>query len=70
MITDRGRPVAVLSPVSADQVGEDERLASLVRRGIVRLARKAPSRALRLPPLVRVSSPTVAVDAIREDRDD
>jgi prevent-host-death family protein len=70
MITDRGRPVAVLSPVPADQLGEDERLASLARRGIVRLPRKVRSRAVRLPPLVRVGSPTAAVDAIREDRDD
>lgn len=42
LIVDRGRPVAQLTPV-ADVSDDDDRLASLVRAGIVRPARESPS---------------------------
>jgi len=45
LIVDRGRPVARLEPVSRIGSGDD-RLARLVREGVVRPARSAAPRAL------------------------
>lgn len=39
-ITDRGRPVARLVPVSAGEVDWDERLARLEREGLIRRPRR------------------------------
>jgi prevent-host-death family protein len=45
LIVDRGRPVARLEPVC--RIGsDDDRLARLVREGVVRPARRAAARAL------------------------
>jgi prevent-host-death family protein len=44
LIVDRGRPVAQLEPVHEMQVGDDGRLARLVRDGIVRPARAVASK--------------------------
>jgi prevent-host-death family protein len=41
LIVDRGRPVARLEPVTGIRTGDDNRLAQLVRDGIVRPARGA-----------------------------
>jgi len=41
VITDRGRPVAVLEPV-AEEVDWDARMASLERRGLVRRPTRKP----------------------------
>ena len=43
LILDRGRPVARLEPVAPEQYSDDERLAELERKGIVRPPRsRAP----------------------------
>lgn len=46
LIVDRGRPVARLEPVSGIRTGDDNRLAQLVREGIVRPARGVAPKAL------------------------
>jgi len=47
LIVDRGRPVARLEPVaSGHEPDEDGRLSRLIRDGVVRPARMAPSPAL------------------------
>jgi prevent-host-death family protein len=46
LIVDRGRPVARLEPVSGAGSTDDDRLARLVREGVVRPARGAAPRAL------------------------
>ena len=71
LIVDRGRPVARLEPATVG--GEDDgdgRLSRLVRDGLVRPARAAPSRSLfsRQPP--RADAGASALDALIEDRRD
>jgi prevent-host-death family protein len=46
LIVDRGRPVARLEPVSSGGSEDDDRLARLVREGVVRPARGVPRKAL------------------------
>jgi prevent-host-death family protein len=47
LIVDRGRPVARLEPVNGnEQESDDDRLAQLVREGLVRPPRLPPSPAL------------------------
>lgn len=46
IIVDRGRPVAKLEPVNGTGVADDDRLAQLVRDGVVRPARGPVSKAV------------------------
>jgi antitoxin (DNA-binding transcriptional repressor) of toxin-antitoxin stability system len=46
LIVDRGRPVARLEPVGRGDSVDDDRLARLVREGVVRPARGAVPKAL------------------------
>ncbi|MGH9347666.1 MAG: type II toxin-antitoxin system Phd/YefM family antitoxin [Vicinamibacterales bacterium] len=46
LIVDRGRPVARLEPVSSLSAEDDDRLARLVREGVVRPARGIAPKAL------------------------
>jgi prevent-host-death family protein len=53
LILDRGRPVARLEPVTTEATGWDDRIARLVREGLVRPRRKPLSSSLfrtELPP--------------------
>jgi prevent-host-death family protein len=69
LITDRGRPVARLEPVTGDLEGEqDGRLARLVRDGLVRPRRARPSRAVFSSDPPRASDGASAVDALIEER--
>jgi prevent-host-death family protein len=71
LIVDRGRPVARLEPVQGT-AADDERLASLVRDGVVRPARHAPPRTLftSRPPAARkgASGVRALLDERREGR--
>jgi prevent-host-death family protein len=68
LITDRGRPVARLAPLEpGTQAHQDARLAELVRRGIIRVGRKAPPR--RLPTPVKLRKRIDATRLIAEDRE-
>jgi prevent-host-death family protein len=70
LITDRGKPVAMLAPVSVEHTTESERLASLTRRGIVRAGKGGVGAIRSLPKLVKIQSRTAALEALDEDRED
>jgi prevent-host-death family protein len=68
MIVDRGRPVARLEPVGGLRSGDDDRLARLVRDGIVRPARSAlPRRVITTGP-PRRKGEVSGVQALLQDR--
>jgi prevent-host-death family protein len=72
LIVDRGRPVARLEPVGVLPAASDDRLARLVREGVVRPARQPVPRALALtaPPRARkgVSAARALLDERRQGR--
>jgi len=69
LIVDRGRPVARLEPVTTGDAADQEgRLSRLVREGIVRPRRGAPSRTLFTAPPPRPKSGASAVAALIEER--
>lgn len=69
LIVDRGRPVARLEPVIGLQEShEDGRLLRLVREGLVRPRRKAPSRAIFEQEPPRATAGASALKLLIEER--
>lgn len=68
LIVDRGRPVARLEPVTAENDGQDGRLSRLVRDGLVRPRRARPPRALFGADPPRARAGVSAVEALIEER--
>lgn len=69
LIMDRGRPVARLEPVNALEAPGDDRLARLVRDGIVRpSAGAAPKAVLTTAPPRPKKKSTSAVRALLDER--
>jgi prevent-host-death family protein len=72
LIVDRGLPVARLEPIQHLAVSDDDRLARLVRQGVVRPARGAAAAAVlaTAPPSVRkgASALRALLDERREGR--
>lgn len=69
LIVDRGRPVARLEPVSSTGTSEPAgRLSRLIRDGIVRPRRAAPSRTLFETPPPRAKAGASAVAALIAER--
>ena len=68
LIVDRGRPVARLEPVSGLEPGHGDRLARLVREGVVRPARRPASKALFAGTLPRPRKGTSGVRALLDER--
>jgi prevent-host-death family protein len=69
LIVDRGRPVARLEPVSAGaEMGGDERLARLVREGLVRPGRGTLPKSFFTEPLPRAKTGASAVAALLKER--
>jgi antitoxin (DNA-binding transcriptional repressor) of toxin-antitoxin stability system len=68
LILDRGRPVARLEPVSAEAADWDERIARLVRQGLVRPRRKPVSRELFRSDLPATREGFSVLDALLEER--
>jgi prevent-host-death family protein len=69
LIVDRGRPVASLEPVTADQEAEpDGRLSRLLRDGVVRPRRAPPPQALFTSPPPSAGAGASAVQALLEER--
>lgn len=66
LITDRGVPVAYLSPTAAE--GDEDRLARLERAGIVRQGRRDPRWILERPP-IRTTGGRPISDLVIEDRE-
>ncbi|HEX4157329.1 MAG TPA: type II toxin-antitoxin system Phd/YefM family antitoxin [Rhizomicrobium sp.] len=70
LILDRGRPVARLEPVAAEEIGWDERIARLVREGLVRPRRKPLSKAFFQTELPQTRDGSSELDALLEERRD
>jgi len=70
LILDRDRPVARLEPVLGAELGDDDRLADLVRRGVVRLPTRRPGKNLlaTLPPAPKAEADVLA--ALIAERDE
>ena len=69
LIVDRGRPVSRLEPVTGSaQQGPDGRLARLLRDGVVRPRRAAPSHTLLGSPPPRLRAGASGVDALTRER--
>jgi prevent-host-death family protein len=67
LIVDRGRPVARLEPVSRIGSGDD-RLARLIREGVVRPARRAAPKALFFSRPPRAKPGASGVRALLDER--
>ena len=67
LIVDRGRPVARLEPVTSID-SEDDRLARLVRDGLVRPARGATSKTVFATPPPRAKKGASGVRALLDER--
>jgi prevent-host-death family protein len=70
LIVDRGRPVARLEPVGRIGSDDDNRLARLVREGVVRPARGAAPNALFVTKPPRAKKGASGVRALLEERRD
>ena len=69
LILDRGRPVARLEPVDGSR-SDDDRLARLVREGIVRPARSSARNPLGSSPPPRARTGSSGVRALLDERRD
>lgn len=69
LVTERGKPVARIVPVSPG-TGEDDRIRDLVRRGVIRAGKGRLRRALSKLPVCSVPEGVVlkVVDEERQDR--
>ena len=69
LIVDRGHPVARLEPVTdRREDGEDGRLSRLLRDGLIRPRRAAPSRALFSDQPLRANAGASALEALIKGR--
>jgi prevent-host-death family protein len=68
LIVDRGRPVARLEPVDWAQMSDDDRLAQLIRDGIVRPARGKLPKSFFTEPLPRAKEGASVLEALLEER--
>ena len=68
LIMDRGRPVARLEPVSKGDESDDDRLARLVREGIIRRGRGRISPELLSEPPPRLDGNFSILEALLEER--
>jgi prevent-host-death family protein len=68
LILDRGRPVARLEPVSGTTGTDDERLARLVRAGLVRPGRGVIPRSIIDEPPPRFEAGLSVLEALLEER--
>lgn len=69
VITDRGRPVAKLVPVEADELSLDEWLVDLERRGWIEPGASEKAQARTIPEPIRGVPIGRAHAILREDRD-
>ena len=68
LIMDRDRPVAKLEPVRPDVAGVSGWVAELERRGVIRRARRKPSRKLLAQRPPRAEGGASALEALLEER--
>lgn len=70
LIVDRGRPVARLEPVTAGVASDDERLARLIRAGIVRPRSGPSARSVLSSPPPQPKEGSSALAALLDERRD
>ena len=68
LIMDRGRPVARLEPILGAELSDDDRLARLVRDGVVTPGRGQIPRSIIEEPPPRLDSGLSVLDALLEER--
>jgi prevent-host-death family protein len=68
LILERDRPIARIVPVEPSEREDDERLAALERRGIIRRAAKPPRKTL--PPPIDWPEGDSLLDALLRDREE
>lgn len=68
LILDRDKPVARIVPIEATDRTDDERLADLERRGIIRRSAKPPRKTL--PPPIDWPEGDSVLEALLRDRDE
>ena len=68
LILDRDKPVARIVPIEATDRTDDERLADLERRGIIRRAAKPPRKTL--PPPIDWPAGDSLLEALLRDREE
>ncbi|HJU22730.1 MAG TPA: type II toxin-antitoxin system prevent-host-death family antitoxin [Casimicrobiaceae bacterium] len=68
LILERDRPIARLVPIDASEQSDDERLADLERRGIIRRATKPPRKTL--PPPIDWPAGVSLLEALLADREE
>jgi prevent-host-death family protein len=68
LILERDRPIARIVPVEASDRADEERLADLERRGIIRRASRPPRKTL--PPPIDWPEGDSLLDALLRDRED
>ena len=68
LILDRDKPVARIVPIEVTDRTDDERLADLARRGVIRRAAKPPRKTL--PPPIELPEGVSILEALRRERDE
>ena len=68
LILERNRPIARIVPIDASQQSDDERLADLERRGVIRRPARPPRKAL--PPPIRLSKKVSVLEALLQEREE
>lgn len=68
LILERDRPIARIVPIDASEQSDDERLADLERRGIIRRATKPPRKTL--PPPIDWPAGVSLLEALLADREE
>jgi prevent-host-death family protein len=68
LIVDRGRPVARLEPVTSGVAPDNERLARLIRAGIVRARSGKPARSVLSSPPPQAKGGSSALAALLDER--
>ena len=68
LILERDRPIARIVPVESSERSDDERLADLERRGIIRRAARPPRKTL--PPPIELPDGVSILEALLQERDE
>ena len=68
LILERDRPIARIVPVDAGERSDDERLAELERRGIIRRAPRGPLK--KLPPPIDWPKGVSVLEALLKEREE
>ena len=69
LIVDRGKPIARLDPVTAEDKGSDQRRADLERRGILRRGRGRVRKEIIETPPPRLPKKVSALSLLLEERE-